>query len=313
VTDDLRVTLMLMSNAVTRSTPESALRADANLGLALTGPAVPLPRPDEQVTRLMNVPALFAEFMLEALAVDQPPALRGVSPKHFAEATIIRVRLPEPIPMSFRSMDGQKIQIGFFTRPEETASAVETRVSSVLNALSHRQLFVAEFVDVDTQNFTAAALSELAAELRLPILRRTRAVNVDAQLQTCVVKIMKVDALWDAAVEARAREALEAALDAGRVAVCKFCGLQFCPADRGICEEPYHAGRQLQFPDGAWEEEGIEDGERVTYVRFSCCGKVLPYLTGCRTRTRQAHEPEETVSRLQFDACPLYPPDPKYE
>jgi hypothetical protein len=306
-----RTLLMLMSNAVTPTTPEAELRANPNLGLSLGSPS-PVLRGGERATRLINVPAALAEFLIEAFAADQEPALQGWARKSFPDPTIIHIRLPDPVPMSFQSINPETIQIGLYQQEEEAAIALESRISGVLNAMSQREIFVAELTDIAAQNFPDTAIDSLRSELQLPMLRLTRTVNPTTQRKTCLVKIMKVASLWNSAVEARLHAVLERAFERACLSVCKFCALQFCLSDCGRCEELYHIGKQIQFPNGAWEEEGTLNGHRATYLFFSCCGKVLPY-SGCRTRVRSTHYAEDTISRLHFDIYPAYPPNPKYQ
>jgi hypothetical protein len=283
-----------------------------DLGLHMLGLPRPEPLPGEIPAHSMNVPRCLAEFFIEALAEDAPEIRRHRGRKEYRSPVILRIRLPDPIPMLVSTHDDAKIQFGFFDTETEMADALERRVSVALNQLAGRSLFIADFRSVDIQNFPDEAIPAIAREFKLPLLRLERGIDRENELKSFIVKILEVE--WGDVLAAKVRAALQEAFERGKVCTCKVCGLMFSPLDHGGCEEAYHRGQRLRFPSGAIQEDDIEGGDRVTYINTSCCGRVL-LGTSCAVRIHPEHvpDPQNPVSELILVERPLYPPPEEYQ
>jgi hypothetical protein len=264
--------------------------------------------------RRMNVPRLLAEFFIEAFAVDGPEVFRHCAHKHFPKPVVLPVCFPERIPMSFSSPEPQKIQIGFFESPRESSVDLERRVGAALNAMARRNLLIAEFRRVDTQNFPDAAITAVARRFGLPLLRLDQERDEGMQTKNVVVRIMIVEALWTQDVDAEIRKACTQAFVQGKVAYCSVCGLVFSAPDAAQCKVRLHPGKRIPFEGGAWEEQDIVGGDRVTYGNFTCCGRGI-VGDGCQVHVTPEHraDTERSLSELLFDVIPLFPPSPRYE
>jgi hypothetical protein len=232
ITEPIRSILLLMSNTITAQTSDAVLRQNADLGTALIGRVATKSGGDDPV-RLMNVPSLLAEFFIEAFAVDHPRAPRHHSPKDFTRPTLISIRLPEPIPMSFESRDPGKIQFGFFHTDFETAEELQRRVSAVLSSIAQRRMLVAQFENVDLHNFPDAAIAAVARDLDLCVLRKSTALDEESECHSFILKIMMCH--WTPEKDAAVRAELARIEQRARIAECTECRMWYCPADNGTC------------------------------------------------------------------------------
>jgi hypothetical protein len=250
ISASIRSILLLMSNAITPQTTDAALRQNPDLGTALIGRVATNSGGDDPV-RLMNVPSLLAEFFIEAFAVDHPRAQRHHTPKDFTRPTVIGVRLPEPILMSFASPEPGKIQFGFFHTDFETAEEFQRRVSGVLSSIAQRRMLIAQFDNVDLQNFPDAAVAAIARDLDLCMLRKSTGVDEDSECHSFVLKVMMSH--WTPEKDAAVRDELARLEERARIAECADCRMWYCPADNGTCPTTRAAHTE---------------GARVTEVRY---------------------------------------------
>jgi hypothetical protein len=243
ITPNIRRILLLMNNSIDEQTSEAELRQIPEFGIQFIGRPRKLTEPDRLI-RLMNVPALIAEFFIEALATDQPPELRHHNGKVFVRPVVMNIALPEPIPMSFSSQSGGKIQIGFFDTDLESAADIERRVSLVLTAIAQRKMLVASFTNVDRVRFPVEGAAELAEGLGVCVLRKGGDVDEDGEVHSFILKIMQSH--WDGEGADRVVARLEALKERSRIAKCANCDYWFCPAEGGECAITKRAHHELE-------------------------------------------------------------------
>jgi hypothetical protein len=232
-----------MHNGIDEQTSDSELRQIPELGIQFIGRPRVLTSPDSPV-RLMNVPALITEFFIEAFAMDQPAEFCHLNGKVLLHPIVMRVALPEPIPMSFSSHIPGKIQIGFFDTDLENAADIERRVSSVLSAIAQRKMLVASFANVDRVHFPVEKADELAENLGVCILRKMGDVDEDGEVHSFLLKIMQSH--WDDDIANRVIARLEALKEGSRIAKCANCDYWFCPAEGGECAVTKRAHHELE-------------------------------------------------------------------
>jgi hypothetical protein len=232
-----------MSNGIDEQTSETELRQIPELGIQFIGRPRKLTEPDRLI-RLMNVPTLIAEFFIEALATDQPPELCHLDGKVFTRPVVMNVALPEPVPMSFSSQGGGKIQIGFFDTDLESAADIERRVSSALSAIAQRKMLIASFTNVDRVRFPVEGAAELADGLGVCVLRKGGDVDEEGEVHSFILKIMQSH--WEDETTDRVVARLEALKESSRIAKCTNCDYWFCPAEGGECAVTKRAHHELE-------------------------------------------------------------------
>jgi hypothetical protein len=248
----------------------------------------------------LNVPSQIADFFIEVLAVDQPAATRQRALKIFRKPLIMRIRLPEPIPMQFSSPDPDRTRIGFFDSDLESAAALERRVSRALSVIARRRLLTAEFHSVDSA--AVPDIARLAAAHRVPVLRLDCDSDATTDTVTFVLRILQTR--WDSALRGAIESAIRADFAAAEILFCAKCDLMYCASDGGPCVLRYHEGRRLPFDDGRWEVAE----NNVALWNFACCGRIARDAPGCAVRTDPQHlrEVDRAFSRLVISDVAVY-------
>jgi hypothetical protein len=292
-----------MNNQVTDGMTDDELYAMNNLGLDLLAvpPIESLAPYTGQPLRILRVPACLAEFLIEALAVDEPEASRHVAGKHFPEKRTLKFAIPVPVPISVETQ-GRTVALGFYDIPGFSSEQVQELVRKILNAFARREVLVAKLKSVDSRGLTMPEIDEFAYGYDVCVLAQLGAVDRETESWSLSLTIMKSH--WDLALEQSVMSGLKQLYDATSLGYCKNCKQIFAEADGATCVTTRHKGKQIRFDDGEWEvvEFTEDDEEPITFVRYTCCGEVPADENGCEQVRRGPHEldPDKVLSSFEF-------------
>jgi hypothetical protein len=299
-----------MNNEVTDSMTDDEFYATEDLGLDLLSmpPIDSLAPYGGQPVRILRVPAGVADFLIEALALDEPEDSRHLAGKHFPEKRTLKFAMPVPVPISVETQ-GVTVSLGFYDIPGFLSERVQDLVKKILNAFAQREVLVAKLNLVDSRSLTMTEIDEFAYGYDVCVLARLGQTDPDQESRSLSLMIMKSH--WDGALEQSVMKGLKQLYDSAALGYCKNCKQIFAEADGATCFTTRHKGQQIHFEDGEWEVVDYTEGdeEPITYVRYTCCGEVPIDEKGCEQVKRGAHEldPEKVLSSLEFCTQKILP------
>lgn len=304
LSDEVRRLLLLMSDQVTESATDDELYATNGLGLDLLSmpPIESLAPYAGQPVRVLRVPARLAEFLIEAFAVDEPPASRHRAGKHFPEQRTLRFAIPVPVPISVGT-EKETVTLGFYDIPGFSSEQVQDLIKKILNIFARREVLVAKLNSVDSRGLTMTEVDDFAFGYDVCVLAQLGAADPDTESQSLSLLVMKSH--WDRALEQSVVSGLKELYDDASLGYCKNCKQIFSEGDGPTCVTTRHSGRQIRFDNGEWEvvEYTEDDEEPITFIKYTCCGEVPMDEQGCEEVKRGAHELDSEKVISSFELC----------
>ena len=120
----------------------------------------------------MNAPINLVDLLIEGLAINQPDELRFKANKQFSQQTILKIKLPVALPISFLTPnDKDKTQLGFYETNLLDANNSQEQVKTVLNTMAEREKIVYQITNVTPESFSNNELEEFTKECNVIVLK----------------------------------------------------------------------------------------------------------------------------------------------
>ncbi|OHT03772.1 hypothetical protein TRFO_01428 [Tritrichomonas foetus] len=254
ITSEIRKSLCVMSKEVSMTTDERELMKIPKLYLCLT--LYPILKANDVVpTIAIDVPQIYADFLLEALSVTQPVVNAFHTPKIFTQPTTIMVRLPTPLPLVFsQSSKPNYVTIGFVDTTIIDAKSIRNIVSDTLNSLAKTEIFDAKFEKIDADcGFTDDQLIDLCDVLNVDLLKTDDIIDPDGKTRSFSILIMIQK--WSLAQNDETSRELRTLFDEADMAVCKKCHEPFNIQKGGECVGPKVSGLTIKVKGGVHEAD----------------------------------------------------------
>jgi hypothetical protein len=236
VTPELRRVFSQMSPRVTASTAPwsiltmKELRAD----LLLVKPEKFAPCEADCWPR--RVPTLLADFVFETFAVDKIEPWR--TPKQFADAPRVWLRLPVPLPVVFRPADvAGKTLLEVVGTQAASAGDIWEQVNLVLNRFHREKILVMRIVEVADRAFSDDVFDGICGKFDLVMLKSKDVPVGDAR--NFAVYIM-------GGAREQAKRRLEEEFLKCKLSICRKCQQVYDPEHPENCPGPKLGKLQIQ-------------------------------------------------------------------